>query len=145
MEKCVLVIVFLFSSFTAVMPQSFPQKGSAAKLEPAEEILQLFRTVLEGKHVSEIRESLSPEAYVINNNTYESIYEVLSSKSKRESFLAGKEVKMGLAHIRTSDDEKLAYMVAEVKSPDGGKSNWHSLLFKQSDQKKWLIVSWHKS
>jgi hypothetical protein len=145
MKKDVIVIMFLFLAVVAVMPQSSPQKRSTTKLEPAEELLQLFKTVLKGKQLSEIRESLSPEAYVINSNTYESIYEVLSKKSKKESFINGKELKTGFVHIRTSDDEKIAYMVAEVKSPDGGKSNWHSLLFKQNDQNKWQIVSWHKS
>lgn len=145
MKKSVLIIVFFLLSIAAVTAQNQEQITKKPKLEPAPELMNLFLDAVQGKDIPELKKKFSPEVYAVYNNTYESIFEVLNNQSKREIFFTNKEVKTGFVMIKTSEDEKTAYMVVEIKSTESGKSTWHSLLFELSENNKWQIFSWHKS
>jgi hypothetical protein len=102
-------------------------------------------SILQGINYSEFRENLHPEAYVINNNVYESIFEVLGNASKKESLIEGKDLRVGFVHVRVHDDLKTAYLILESKSDKTLETHWNTIIFKISKYQKWQIISWHKS
>jgi hypothetical protein len=113
--------------------------------EFVEQLVSIVTSILQGKDITEFRDNISPEAYLINNKTYESIFEVLGNHSKKEIFVEGKEVKVGSVHLRLMENQKEAYMVLRTKSTDNVKTSWHSILFRIGENNKWQILSWHKS
>ena len=145
MKRTAVILVVLFYSIAF----SSPLNGDAGKktnnADIVKQLVPMVKSILQGKDYNEFRENISPEAYIINNNTYESIFEVLGNQSKKEMFIEGTEIKVEFVHVLLSENQKEAYMVLETKSADNTKTNWHSILFKIGGNKKWQILSWHKS
>jgi dsDNA-binding SOS-regulon protein len=128
---------------------SLPLIGDDNKNEKSSEIVEqlvsMVTSILQGKDYSEFKENISPEAYIIYNNTYESIFEVLENSSKKEIFIEGKEAQVEYVHLWMPDDQKATHLVFRTKNSDNGKTSWHSILFKIGENQKWQIISWHKS
>jgi uncharacterized protein YxeA len=144
MKKIAVILIALFSTIAFSSPQIGDDK-STKDSALVEQLVSIVTSILQGKDYSEFRENISPEAYVINNNTYESIFEVLDNPSKKEMFVEVTEIKVSFVHLWMPDNQDNAYMVLETKSDDNSKTSWHSILFKISENKKWQILSWHKS
>jgi len=144
MKKAVVILILLFYAIAFSSPQIGNDK-TAKDSALVEQLVSIVTSILQGKDYSELRENISSEAYVIHNNTYESIFEVLENPAKRESFIEVKETIVSFVHLWMPDDQNNAYMVLETKSPDNTKRTWHSILFKFGEHKKWQILSWHKS
>ena len=145
MKQTAFILVLLFSSIAITASTG---GGDSIKLnngELVEQLVPIVTSILQGIDYTEFKESISPEAYVINKNSYESIFEVLSNHSKKEMFVEGKDSKVGFVHLWLPENQKEAYMVLEIKSSDNTKTSWHSILFKIGENKKWQILSWHKS
>jgi len=145
MKQIVVILVVLFSSLVFCSPISGDDNKKTNNAELVEQLVSMVTSILEGKDYTKFIENISSEAYVINNNAYESIFEVLDNHSKKEKFIEGKEIKVGFVHLWLPDNQKEAYMVLETKSADNTKTSWNSILFKIGDNQKWQILSWHKS
>jgi hypothetical protein len=144
MKRTIVILIVLFYAIAFSSPHLVDDKSSKDSLL-VEQLVSIVTSILQGKDYSEFRENISPEAYVINNNTYESIFEVLDNPAKKEKFIEVKETKIGFVHLWMPDNQDNAYMVLETKSDDSSKTSWHSILFKFGENKKWQILSWHKS
>lgn len=144
MKKSALILVVLFSSILFSSPLSSDGTQNSKNPELVEQFVSIVISILRGKDYTQFRDNISPEAYVINNNTYESIYEVLGNSSKSKMFLEGEGTKFGFVRL-WMPDEKNAYMVLQTKSDDNTKTNWHSILLKMGENNKWQILSWHAS
>ena len=144
MKKKVVILIILFYAIAYSSPQIGDDKIAKDSVL-VEKLISIVTSILQGKDYFEFRGNISPEAYVILNNTYESIFEVLGNPAKRESFIEAKEIIVSFVHLWMPDDQNTAYMVLETKSPNNAKINWHSILFKFGEHKKWQILSWHKS
>lgn len=145
MKRSAIILVLLFSSNMLSLSQNGNKNQTEKGSELFEQLVQIATSILQGKNYSEFRENISTETYVINNNSYESIFELLSNPSKREMFVEGKGTKTGFIHLWLPDNQNEAYLVLETKSEDTTKTNWHSILFKYGENQKWQILSWHKS
>ncbi|WKZ71122.1 MAG: hypothetical protein QY331_07640 [Melioribacteraceae bacterium] len=145
MKRIVVILFVLFSSIVFSSPKSGDDSNKTNNTELIEQLVPMVKSILQGKDITELKENISPEAYVINNNTYESIFEVLGNQSKKEMFIDGKEIKVEFVYLWLPEDKKEAYMVLETKSIDNTKTSWHSILFKIGVNNKWQILSWHKS
>lgn len=145
MKRIALILVVLFSSIALSTPISGGDSKKINKTELVEQLVSMVTSILQGKDYTTFRENISPEAYVINNNSYESIFELLSNPSKKDMFIEGNETKVGFFHLWMPDNQKEAYLVLETKVLDNVKHSWHSILFKVGDNQKWQILSWHKS
>ena len=145
MKRIAVILVVLFSSIVFSSPKSGDDSNKKNNTELIEQLVTMVTSILQGEDITEFKENISPEAYVINNNSYESIFEVLGNHSKKEMFIEGKEIKVGFVHLWLPDNQKEAYMVLETKSADNTKTSWNSILFKIGDNNKWQILSWHKS
>ncbi len=145
MKRIAVILIVLFSSIVFSSPKRGDDSNKTNNTELIEQLVPMVTSILQGKDITEFRDNISLEAYVINNNSYESIFEVLGNHSKKEMFVEGKEIKVGFVHLWLPDNQKEAYMVLETKSADNTKTSWHSILFKIGENKKWQILSWHKS
>ena len=145
MKSTALFLVVLFSSIMFSKPLNGDENKNVNSSELVEKLVSIVIPILQGKDYTEFKENISPEAYVINNNSYESIFEVLGNSAKKEKFIEGKEVKFGFAQLLMLDDSKEIYLILETKNGDDTKTCWHSILFKIGDNQKWRIISWHKS
>ena len=145
MKRIALILIVLFTFTAFYLPLNGNDRNKQNNSELIERLFPIVKSILEGKDYSEFKDNISPEAYVINSNIYESIFEILGNPSKKESFIEGEEIKFEYAHLWLSDNQNEAYMVLETKSLDNTKTSWHSILFKINENKKWQILNWHKS
>jgi len=125
MKKKVLILIVLLYAIAFPSPQIGNDK-TAKDSALVEQLVSILTSILHGNDYSEFRENISPEAYVIHNSKYESIFEVLENPAKRESFIEVKETIVSFVHLGMPDDKNCAYMVLETKSADNTKTNWHS-------------------
>ncbi len=138
MKKLSVILTFLFTGFL------FAGSGGVENnSEPGEQFISIAKSVLEAESLDKIQNLIFPEAYVVLDGNYESIFEVFGSTEKKEKFIEGKDIEIGTAHIRITDDEKNAYMVLETKN--GGASTWHTIFFHLNKDNNWQVLSWHKS
>ncbi len=145
MKKSALILVVLFLSMAFYLPtKSFNNKNSDHS-ELSEHITSKVISILQGEKYSDFKENISLESYVINQNSYENLNDVLSNPSKKAAFIEGADTKLGYMHMILSENEKEAYLVLETKSTSGTKINWHSIFLKIGENQKWQIISWHKS
>ncbi|MDP2209031.1 MAG: hypothetical protein Q8K98_09700 [Bacteroidota bacterium] len=145
MKRTALILVVLFSSIMFSLPLIGDDNKNEKSSELGEQLVLMVTSILQGKDYAEFKENISPEAYLIYNNTYESIFEVLENSSKKEIFIDGKKAEVGYVHLWMPDDQKTAYLVLGTKNSDNGKTSWHSILFKIGENQKWQILNWHKS
>jgi hypothetical protein len=144
MKKTAVILIILFYNLAFSSPQIEGYKN-VKDSALVEQLVVIVTSILHGNEYTRFKENISPEAYVIYNNTYESIFEVLENPSKKEKFIEVKEILVSFVHLWMPDDQNTAYMVLETKSADKTKITWHSILFKIGENKKWQILSWHKS
>ncbi len=145
MKRTAVILIVLFSLIVYSSPRSGDDSNKRNNTELIEQLIPIITSILQGKEIAEFKDNISPEAYVINNNAYESIFEVLGNQSKKEMFVEEKEIRVGFVRLWLPDNLKEAYMVLETKFADNTKTSWHTILFKNSENNKWQIISWHKS
>jgi hypothetical protein len=144
MKKKVVILIVLFYAIAFSSPHNVDDKSSKDSAL-VEQLVSIVTSILQVKDYSELRENISPEASVIYNSSYESIFEVLADPSKKESFIEVKETEVGFLHLWMPGGQTSAYMILETKSVDNAEKSWNSILFKIGKNKKWQIISWHKS
>ena len=98
MKKTVVILIVLFYAIAFSSPQIGNDK-TAKDSALVEQLVSIVTSILHGNDYSEFRENISPEAYVIYNNSYESIFEVLDDPSKRELFIEVKETECWFCYI----------------------------------------------
>ena len=144
--KKIFVIPFVVFFITFIAK---PQSDDNPKCKPGTglvyELISVVTTILQDEDYSRFKENISPEAYLIYDNKFESIFNVLGDSLKNDSFIEDEEMHIGLVQMWTPDSEDNAYVVLQRTNIDGTKTNWHSILFKLNSNKKWQIISWHKS
>jgi len=142
MKRTALFIIAVFS-IAAFSP---PLNGQGKNLEdskPYKQLMPVALSILEGNYSPKLKDNISPEAYLINNNTYESLFEVLGNPEKRKTFIEDKNTVVEFSQIIMPDDKTTAYVIFETKSEN--ITNWHTIFFEIGKNKKWQVVSWHKS
>jgi len=144
MKKTAVILIVLFYNLAFSSPQIEGYKN-VKDSALVEQLVVIVTSILHGNEYTRFKENISPEAYVIYTNTYESIFEVMENPTKREKFIETKETIVSFIHLWMPDDQNTAYMVLETKSEDNLGRSWHSILFKISENKTWQILSWHKS
>ena len=142
MKRKALFIIAVFS----IAAFSLPLNGKGKDLKdtkPYKQIMPIALSILEGNYSTKIKDNISPEAYLINNNQYESLFEVLENPAKRKEFIEDKNTKVEFSQIIMPDEKTTAYIILKTKSAK--KTNWHTIFFEIGKNKKWQVVSWHKS
>lgn len=145
MKKTAVIVMLLFSTVLFSAPKNGDDDKKAKTSELPEQLLSIVQTLLEGENIEGVKKNISPEAYVINNSSYESIWEVLGEPSKKENFIDGKDVKLLSIQMRIPDDEKSAYMILRTQPKGSDKVNWNTIYFVVGKNQQWQILSWHKS
>ncbi|MDI6803395.1 MAG: hypothetical protein QME58_06060 [Bacteroidota bacterium] len=123
MKRTALILVVLFSSIMFSLPLIGNDNKNEKSSELGEQLVLMVTSILQGKDYAGFRENIFPEAYVIYNNIYENIFEVLGNISKKEIFIEGKEAEVGYVHIWLPDNQQNAYLVLQTKNVDNGKTN----------------------
>lgn len=142
--KKTLFILLLFYCSTINYSQidgivSHPSQST----ELIDRFLSIITPMLSGEDISNITNNISPEAYIIINNKYESIFEILLNPIKMSSLIEGEDIQYAFLHLILQADNKNAYLVLETKQ--NKRSSWHTILFRMADNNLWQILSWHKS
>lgn len=144
MKKAVLLPIFLFLSISFTYPFNLTGEKSGNP-QPYEQLVAVAMTILEGNYSPEIKKNISPEAYIIYDNYYESLFEVLSDPVKRQELEEGKAIRPEYSQLTLSEDHTNAYLVLETRANDHTKTNWHTIYFKMGKNKQWQIIGWHAS
>jgi hypothetical protein len=76
MKRIAVILVVLFSSIMFSSLKSGDDSNKTNNTELIEQLVPMVTSILQGEDYNEFRKNISPEAYVINNDTYESIFEV---------------------------------------------------------------------
>lgn len=142
--KKTLITLLLFYCSTINYSQidgivSYPSQST----ELIDRFLSIITPMLSGEDITNITNNISPEAYIIINNKYESIFEILLNPIKMSSLIEGEDIQYAFLHLILQADNKNAYLVLETKQ--NKRSSWHTILFRMADNNLWQILSWHKS
>ena len=143
MKKTIIFLILISTSTITFSQNNSIVCQPLQNSELMNEFLSIITPLLKGEDYSNITNNISPEAYIIINNKYESIFEILSNPIKKSSLTEGKDIKYEFLHLIIQDDNKNAYMVLETKQ--NNSSNWHTILFRMTDNYLWQVLSWHKS
>ncbi len=108
MKRTALILMVLFSPILFSQPKNGDENINSKDSELVEQLVTMVTSILKGEDYSDYKENISPEAYVINNNSYESIYEILSNSPKRETFIEGSDTKVGIVRLWIPNEEKNA-------------------------------------
>ena len=145
MKKIFVIPFFIFFITFIASPQSDDNPKCKPGTGLVYELISIATKILQNEDYSRFKENISPEAYLINGNKFESIFNVLGDSLKNDNFIEAEEMHIGLVQMWTPDSEDNAYVVLQRTNTEGTKSNWHSILFKLNSNNKWQIYSWHKS
>ena len=135
----VLMLTFSLFAFSNVKAS-----GKDTYKAEVEQMTKMILSILQDGNYSTYKDYISPEAYVINNNNYESFFELMKNNLDKKSFIEGKDIKVGFVSVRIPDDRS-AYMILKTQAADGSDAHWHSVYFVFDKNNKWQIYSWHKS
>lgn len=136
MKKLLLVLFLLITSLSIATNSS----GQPSSQEIQYQLISIVKPILTGDYTEQQKSNIHNEAYIINHNSFESIFEVLNNPEKRKSIVEGKNMNFEFIKIRVTDDQQNAYMVFNTNA-----ASWHSVLFEKDENSNWKIVSWHKS
>ena len=145
MKSKIIILITLLSTIIFSAPNNYGENETVIEAELVDQLVMIVTSIIQGKDYTEFRENISPEAYVICDNSYESIFEVLSNPIKKEKFIEREETKTGILRMWIPEQQNEAYMILETKSDDNMTTNWHSIIFKIGKNQKWQILNWHKS
>jgi hypothetical protein len=143
MRKTKLFLAVLFSSIflsNQIFAQTPPDSEKEHKF-----ILQMVLDIAENGNYQKYQDSLTPEAYVIYDGSYESLFEVLGNPSKKEKFIVGSEIKPATMRYSSPNEENTVHMVIQTKNIDDSEVNWHSLYFERSEDGNLRLKLWHQS
>ena len=135
----VLMLTFSLYAFSNVKAS-----GKDTHKAEVEQMTKMILSILKDRNYSTYKDFISPGAYIINNNDYESFFKLMTDNSDRKSFIEGKDIIVGFVSAMIPDDHS-AYIVLKTQSTDGTDAHWHSVYFVLGKNNKWQIYSWHKS
>ena len=133
------LMLFVFVLITLISFAEDSEKQSSSQ-EIQHQLISIVKPILAGDYTEQQKSNIHNETYIINQTSYESIFEILNNPEKRKSFVEGKNINFEFIKIRVTDNKQNAYMVFNTNS-----DNWHSVLFEKDENNSWKIVSWHKS
>jgi hypothetical protein len=136
--------LFLLPAIVLFLSFNVRASGKITSKYNVEQMTKMIISILQDGSYLTYKDFISPEAYVINNNSYESFFALMKNNSDRESFIEGKDIKVGYVNV-TIPDNKSAFMVLKTQSAEGSETHWHSVYFVLGKNNKWQIYSWHKS
>ncbi len=145
MKKSAVIFVVLFSTILLSAPKNGNEKKESEDTKISDQLVSIVTSIIRGEDYTQFKANISPEAYLISNKSYESIFEILSNPAKQSELIEGKDTKIQFFSLRMPDNQKDAYMVLETKSGDNQESNWHSVFFKLNENNTWQILGWHIS
>lgn len=142
--KKTIVILLLFYYSTSIFAQiNNTVCQPSLNSEHIEKFLSIITPLLKGEDYTSIKNNISPEAYIIINNCYESLFEILFNPSIKGNFTLGENLKIKFLRLILQEENENAYLILEIDK--GNKTNWHSILFGMNQNNDWQILSWHKS
>lgn len=143
MKKVLFYCCVLFYS-TSILSQNKSDHSNSSKDNlPNNVLISIVISVLSNKDLQQMYDFISPEAYIILDNKYESLFEVLRDKITKEKLLGNLDQAFQFMRLWLSDDQKTAYLIIESKGDN--KSIWHTILFTKKENNNWQIVNWHRS
>lgn len=143
MKKTLFTLLLFYCSTINYSQIDFIVSHPSQSTELIDRFLSIITPMLSGEDITNITNNISPEAYIIINNKYESIFEILLNPIKMSSLIEGEDIQYAFLHLILQADNKNAYLVLETKQ--NKRSSWHTILFRMADNNLWQILSWHKS
>lgn len=135
-------MLLLFNQLSASNSSESEEKGKKAEYEA---IFKMVIDIAENGSYQKYKDKISTGAYIIYNNNYESLYEVLGNPSKKEKFVESCKLKPEIMRYFAPTNKESSYMIIQTKSEDGSESHWHSIYFKRDETGEIQLESWHKS
>lgn len=143
MKKTILVLFLCYCSISSFAQFNNPIYKRSQNSEVIDSYISIITPILIGEEYSIIRDRISKEAFIIMNNSYESLFDVLLDPSKKENFILGKDLKIRFLRLFVREENKNAFMILETNK--GNQTNWHSILFVMNENNDWQILSWHRN
>ncbi len=101
--------------------------------------------IIRGRNLDISKQSVSPEAYVIDGNHYESLWAVLNGEKKECKIVEGMKSQFVLEHLNITEKNNAAFLILKTVSGTNNKERYHSIVFFRMPAGDWKIVSWHVS
>jgi hypothetical protein len=143
MKKIILILLLFYCSSLIFAQHKNTTCQPTQNSELVNGFISIITPLLKGKDNTIVKSNISPEAYIIINNSYESLFELLMDPLKKKNITVGEDLKIKFLRLILQEENKNAYMILETNSDN--KASWHSILFRMNENNDWQILSWHKS
>ena len=145
MKKVIALVIVLLVSQNNYASIHLNNQNETKDANVIEELISSAISILNDSNEKPLKELFSPEAYVINDNQYQSAFEVLANPNKKEKFVIGKNIYVEFSYARIPDNFENAYLVLKTFNEADNTTNWHTILHIYKGDGNWQILSWHKS
>ena len=142
-KKSLVAFILLFSVAVSAQSSQNSEKNLLDQNIP-EKVLNTVLSILQDNPINDLKSIFTPDAYLINIDSYLSVYEVFNNPKEKAKFIESKNMRLGVMRLTVPENQENAYMVLETKS-ENEKSYWHSIYFNIDENSEWKIASWHKS
>lgn len=142
-KNSLIALIFLFSISVSAQSSQNSEENLLDQNIP-EKVLNTVLSILQDNPINDLKSNFTPDAYLINSDSYLSVFEVFNDSVEKAKFIESKNVRVGVMRLTIPNNKENAYMVLETKS-ENEKSYWHSIYFNIDENSEWKIASWHKS
>lgn len=142
-KNSLIALIFLFSISVSAQSSQNSEENLLDQNIP-EKVLKTVLSILQDNPINDLKSHCTPDAYLINSDSYLSVFEVFNDPVEKAKFIESKNVRLGVMRLTIPNNKENAYMVLETKS-ENEKSYWHSIYFNIDENSEWKIASWHKS
>ena len=114
-------------------------KEVAAKA--AYQLKALVEDIFAGKNLAEARSAVSPEAYIVDGNSYIHLRDALEPNIVKQEHSRTVE----MLSLRMEDDANSSFVIVKTRKEDWSEPHFHTIVFVKSDKGDWQIMHWHVS
>jgi TonB family protein len=138
------VAVWVTIPFQFVLPS--PAKGNSKDYAIFIASLQdMAMNIIHGRKREEVKATIEPDAYIIDDNHYENLYAVLNGEIKTCNVVEGSGSEMSYFHAYLTEEMTAASLVLKTTSANGRRVRFHTVLIVKQPGGEWKIKSWHVS
>ena len=119
--------------------------GKTAPEKETESIKTTIENILKGIDITQAKNYINPESYLVYGKYYESLYGVLNGEHKNIKLMEGPESKEMFSHLTLSDDGTNAWIFLKTQIKRSGQTRFHTIILIKTKNGDWQIKHWQVS
>ena len=111
----------------------------------SDQLQALIKDVLSGTNLADVKSFISPDAYIVTNSSFVSLFEALNGRDPEKTFLKERNSRITFWKMTLPNDESSALIVFKTQGEEKKDTRYHSVFVLKTSEGKWQIKHWHAS